>query len=383
MMWSEELAQIKEAGLYRQLRTVDVVDDSGYAIVNGKKMLMLASNNYLGLAHDERLIDASVRATRRLGAGSTGSRLTTGNTTLHEQLEEQIARFKQTEAAIVCNTGYMANVAALTTVVGKEDVILSDEMNHASIIDGCRLSRAQTIVYSHCDLHDLEEKLQAAASYRRRLIVTDGVFSMDGNIAPLPGIVALARRYDALVMVDDAHATGVLGYCGRGTAEHFGLTGSIDIQMGTLSKAIGAEGGYIAGSWVLIDYLLNRARPFIFSTSLPPGVIASALKAIQIIQQEQERRQHLLQMSRKLYGGLAALEYDVWGGDTPILAVICKEASKAVSLSQALYEHGIFATAIRPPTVPIGTSRIRLTVMASHQKQDIERVIEAFRMIRC
>lgn len=383
MMWSEELAEIKEAGLYRQLRAVDVVDESGYALVNGKKMLMLASNNYLGLAHDGRLIEASVRATRKFGAGSTGSRLTTGNTTLHEQLEEQIARFKQTEAAIVCNTGYMANVAALTTVVGKEDVIFSDEMNHASIIDGCRLSRAQTIVYSHCDLRDLEEKLKAASSYRRRLIVTDGVFSMDGNIAPLPGIVALARRYDALVMVDDAHATGVLGYCGRGTAEHFGLTGSIDIQMGTLSKAIGAEGGYIAGSRVLIDYLVNRARPFIFSTALPPGVIASALQAIEIIQQEQERRQHLLQMSRKLYVGLAALGYEVWGGDTPILAVVCKEASKAVSLSKALYEHGIFAPAIRPPTVPIGTSRIRLTVMASHQKQDIERVIEAFRIIRC
>lgn len=383
MMWSEELAEIKEAGLYRQLRTVDVVDESGYALVNGKKMLMLASNNYLGLAHDERLIGASVRATRKFGAGSTGSRLTTGNTTVHEQLEEQIARFKQTEAAIVCNTGYMANVAALTTVVGKEDVIFSDEMNHASIIDGCRLSRAQTIVYNHCDLHDLEEKLKAVSSYRRRLIVTDGVFSMDGNIAPLPGIVALARRYDALVMVDDAHATGVLGYCGRGTAEYFGLTGSIDIQMGTLSKAIGAEGGYIAGSRVLIDYLVNRARPFIFSTALPPGVIASALQAIKIIQQEQERRQHLLQMSRKLYAGLAALGYEVWGGDTPILAVVCKEASKAVSLSKALYEHGIFAPAIRPPTVPIGTSRIRLTVMASHQKQDIERVIEAFRMIRC
>lgn len=383
MMWSEELEEIKEAGLYRHLRTVDAVDDSGYAIVNGKRMLMMASNNYLGLAHDERLIEASVRATRRLGAGSTGSRLTTGNTTLHEQLEEQIAQFKQTEAAIVCNTGYMANIAALTTAVGKEDVIFSDEMNHASIIDGCRLSRAQTIVYSHCDLRDLEEKLKAASSYRRRLIVTDGVFSMDGNIAPLPGIVALARRYDALVMVDDAHATGVLGYCGRGTAEHFGLTGSIDIQMGTLSKAIGAEGGYIAGSRVLIDYLLNQARPFIFSTALPPGVIASALQAIEIIQQEQERRQHLLQMSRKLYAGLAALGYEVWGGDTPILAVVCKEASKAVSLSKALYEHGIFAPAIRPPTVPIGTSRIRLTVMASHQKQDIERVIEAFRMIRC
>ncbi len=383
MMWSKELAEIKEAGLYRQLQTVDVVDDGGYALVNGKKMLMLASNNYLGLAHDERLIEASIRATKGLGAGSTGSRLTTGNTTLHEQLEERLAQFKQTEAAIVCNTGYMANIAALTTVVGKEDVILSDEMNHASIIDGCRLSRAQTIVYSHCDLHDLEEKLKAASAYRRRLIVTDGVFSMDGNIAPLPGIVALAQRYDALVMVDDAHATGVLGYCGRGTAEHFGLTGSIDIQMGTLSKAIGAEGGYIAGSRLLIDYLLNRARPFIFSTSLPPGVIASALEAIQIIQQEQERRQHLLQMSRKLYGGLTALGYDVWGGETPILAVICKEANKAISLSQMLYEHGIFAPAIRPPTVPMGTSRVRLTVMASHQKQDIERVIAVFRTIHC
>jgi 8-amino-7-oxononanoate synthase len=378
MIFEQELEQMKEKGLYRQLRTIEMMDDEGYAIVNRQKMLMFASNNYLGLAHDQRLIQASIKATERLGTGSTGSRLTTGNTMVHEELEKRLARFKQTEAALVFNTGYMANVAALTTLVGKDDVILSDEMNHASIIDGCRLSRAQTIVYRHVNLQDLEEKLQRTASFRKRLIVTDGVFSMDGNIAPLPGIVELAERFDAFVMVDDAHATGILGRNGRGTAEHFGLKGRIDIQMGTLSKAVGAEGGYISGSKSLIDYLINRARPFIFSTALPAGVAASALTAIDIIESEPERRERLQNISQRLYNELTALGYKVWGGETPILSIICGEPEDAIALSQALYENGIFAPAIRPPTVPFGTSRIRLTVMATHRDEQINQVIEVF-----
>lgn len=381
MVWDQELVQIKEKELYRQLRTVEVMDDQGYAMVNGQKMLMFASNNYLGLAHDQRLIQASIRTTQRLGAGSTGSRLTTGNTSIHEELEKRLAQFKQTEAAILFNTGYMANIAALTTLVGKGDVILSDELNHASIIDGCRLSRAQTLVYRHTDLEDLEEKLQRTACYGKRLIVTDGVFSMDGDIAPLPGIVELAERYDAFVMIDDAHATGVLGRDGRGTAEHFGMKGRIDIQMGTLSKAVGAEGGYIAGSQSLIDYLLNQARPFIFSTALPPGVVASALTAIDIISSEPERRVRLRHMSQRLYNELTALGYTVWGGETPILAIICGRPEDALVLSKALHENGIFAPAIRPPTVPSGTSRIRLTVMATHQDEQINHIIEVFRKI--
>ncbi|MFE4352594.1 8-amino-7-oxononanoate synthase [Peribacillus butanolivorans] len=373
---------IKEGGLYRQLQTVETMSDQGYAMVNGHKMMMFASNNYLGLANDRRLIEASVQATQRFGTGSTGSRLTTGNTIVHEKLEKRLAEFKQTDSAIVLNTGYMANIAALTTLVGKDDLILSDEMNHASIIDGCRLSRAETIIYRHADLLDLEMKLQINTRYRKRIIVTDGVFSMDGDIAPLPGIVELAKRYDALVMVDDAHATGVLGKDGRGTSEHFGLKGKIDIEMGTLSKAVGAEGGYIAGSRSLVDYVLNRARPFVFSTALSAGVVASALTAVDIIQSEPERRVRLRAMSQRLYNELTSLGYTVSGGETPILAIICGEPEQAMFLSKELHKHGIYAPAIRPPTVPSGTSRIRLTLMATHQEEQMSHVIDVFRTIR-
>ncbi|MCO0597104.1 8-amino-7-oxononanoate synthase [Peribacillus butanolivorans] len=377
-----ELEKIKEGGLYRQLQTVETMSDQGYAMVNGHKMMMFASNNYLGLANDQRLIEASVQATQRFGTGSTGSRLTTGNTIVHEKLEKRLAEFKQTDAAIVLNTGYMANIAALTTLVGRDDLILSDEMNHASIIDGCRLSRAETIIYRHTDLLDLEMKLQINTRYRKRIIVTDGVFSMDGDIAPLPGIVELAKRYDALVMVDDAHATGVLGKDGRGTSEHFGLKGKIDIEMGTLSKAVGAEGGYIAGSRSLVDYVLNRARPFVFSTALSAGVVASALTAVDIIQSEPERRVRIRAMSQRLYNELTSLGYTVSGGETPILAIICGEPEQAMFLSKELHKHGIYAPAIRPPTVPSGTSRIRLTLMATHQEEQMNHVIDVFRTIR-
>ncbi|MGE7766033.1 8-amino-7-oxononanoate synthase [Peribacillus sp. NPDC096540] len=382
MIWEKELEKIKEGGLYRQLQTVETMSNQGYAMVNGKKMMMFASNNYLGLAQDHRLIEASVQATQRFGTGSTGSRLTTGNTIVHEKLEKRLAEFKQTDSAIVLNTGYMANIAALTTLVGKEDLILSDEMNHASIIDGCRLSRAETIIYRHADLLDLEMKLKINTRYRKRIIVTDGVFSMDGDIAPLPGIVELAKRYEALVMVDDAHATGVLGRYGRGTSEHFGLKGKIDIEMGTLSKAVGAEGGYIAGSRSLVDYVLNRARPFVFSTALSAGVVASALTAVDIIQAEPERRVRLRAISQRLYNELTSLGYTVSGGETPILAIICGEPEQAMFLSKELHKHGIYAPAIRPPTVPSGTSRIRLTLMATHQEEQMNQVIDVFRTIR-
>ncbi|MGG0287129.1 8-amino-7-oxononanoate synthase [Peribacillus butanolivorans] len=382
MIWEKELEKIKEGGLYRQLQTVETMSDQGYAMVNGKKMMMFASNNYLGLANDRRLIEASVQATQRFGTGSTGSRLTTGNTIVHEKLEKRLAEFKQTDSAIVLNTGYMANIAALTTLVGKDDLILSDEMNHASIIDGCRLSRAETIIYRHADLLDLEMKLQINTRYRKRIIVTDGVFSMDGDIAPLPGIVELAKRYEALVMVDDAHATGVLGKDGRGTSEHFGLKGKIDIEMGTLSKAVGAEGGFIAGSSSLVDYVLNRARPFVFSTALSAGVVASALTAVDIIQSEPERRVRIRAMSHRLYNELTSLGYTVSGGETPILAIICGEPEQAMFLSKELHKHGIYAPAIRPPTVPSGTSRIRLTLMATHQEEQMNHVIDVFRTIR-
>lgn len=377
----QEMEQIHKKNLWRQLRRMDSVS-SARVRVEGRELLMCASNNYLGLADDPRMTEAAIRAIRTFGTGSSGSRLTTGNTVLHEQLEARIAQFKGTESAIVFNTGYMANLAAMTTLAGVGDVIFSDEWNHASLIDGCRLSKAEVIIYRHNDLQDLEEKLSLYGSPQRNLIVTDGVFSMDGDIANLPGIVRIAERYDAWVVVDDAHATGVLGRRGAGTAEFFGLHDKIHVQIGTLSKAVGAEGGFIAGSKLLIDYLRNCARPFIFSTALSPGVIASALTAINLIEQEPQRRTRLHQVTRQVREGLSALGFAVTPGETPIVPVIIGEAEKAVEFSQHLEEQGVFAPAIRPPSVPSGTSRIRLTLMATHTDEDIAHILDVFAKAR-
>jgi len=382
MDFKAELAAIREAGLYRRLRRMD---SSSSRIVNieGSDCLMCASNNYIGLADDPRLQERAIEAIRAFGTGSGGSRLTTGNTALHEALEAELAALKGTEAALLFNTGYMANVAALTTLALAGDLILSDQLNHASLIDGARLSRAEVQVYRHVDMGDLEAKLTAAqARYRRILIVTDGVFSMDGNIAPLPAICELAERYGADVLVDDAHATGVLGVNGAGTADHFGLHGRIAVQMGTLSKALGAEGGYLAGSRDLIDFLLNRARPFIFSTAQSPAVIGAALEAVRIVREEPERREHLLEMARVLRERLVASGFEVLPSETPILGVVIGEAEAAVRFAKELEAAGVFAPAIRPPTVPAGTSRIRLTLTALHTAEDVERIVDAFATAR-
>jgi 8-amino-7-oxononanoate synthase len=376
----QELESIRNKGLYRRLRKMDSAA-STRVIVDGREMLMCASNNYLGLANDPRLIEAAIEAIRKYGTGSSGSRLTTGNTALHEQLEERIARFKGTEAAIVFNTGYMANVAAMTALATAGDVIFSDEWNHASLIDGCRLSKADVVIYRHADLKDLEEKLMRYRSGKRNLIVTDGVFSMDGDIANLPGIVELAERYGAWVMVDDAHATGVLGRRGAGTVEHFDLHGRVHIQMGTLSKAVGAEGGYIAGTRELIEYLRNCARPFIFSTALSPGVIGTALTAFDLIENEPERRARLYAIGKKVREELLQMGFRVMPGETPILPILIGEAERAVEFSSYLEEQGIFAPAIRPPSVPQGTSRIRLTLMATHTDEDVRDILDSFSRI--
>lgn len=382
MDFKDELAAIREAGLYRRLRRMDS-RASRIVNVEGHDRLMCASNNYIGLADDPRLQEMAIAAIREFGTGSSGSRLTTGNTALHERLEQELAAFKGTEAALLFNTGYMANLAALTALVGKGDLILSDSLNHASLIDGARLSRADVQVYQHVDMHDLEAKLKAAQdTYRRILIVTDGVFSMDGNIAPLPAICKLAEQYGADVMVDDAHATGVLGPNGAGTVDHFGLHGKVAVQMGTLSKALGAEGGYIAGSRDLIDFLLNRARPFIFSTAQSPAVIGAALAALRIVSEEPERRVHLLQLAKELQGRLRDSGFDVLPSDTPILGVVIGEAERAVQFAKMLEAAGVFAPAIRPPTVPQGSSRIRLTLTALHTFDDLIEIVRAFQAAR-
>jgi len=374
---NQELQQIREQGLFRTLRRLDAASDTK-TVLEGKKVLLFSSNNYLGLANDSRMKEKAIEAIKQFGTGSGGSRLTTGNLSLHEQLERDIASFKGKEASLVFSSGFLANVGIISTLMKQGDVILSDSLNHASIIDGCRLSKADTVIYNHVDMNDLEKKLQSVTSYQRKLIVTDGVFSMDGNIAPLPAIVSLAQKYGAMVMVDDAHSTGILGKTGAGTAEYFGLTHQIDLLMGTLSKSIGAEGGYVAASQSLIQYLRNKARSFIFQTALSPSVVAASIEGIRIIREERERSVRLLENAEFLRNGLKKSGFSLVDGSTPILAVLIGSAQDAVHFSKRLEEEGIFAPAIRPPTVPEGMSRIRLTIMATHRQEQLEYALHTF-----
>lgn len=375
---SQRVEKVKESGLYRTLRTMNSAPQSEM-IIDGKKKIVFSSNNYLGLANDPRLINAATTELQQFGVGSSGSRLTTGHTDWHQKLEGKIAHFKQAEAALLFSSGFLANVGVLSSLPEEGDVILSDQLNHASIIDGCRLSKADTVIYKHINMKDLEEKLIETASYARRFIVTDGVFSMDGTVAPLDHIMKLARQYDAFVIVDDAHATGVLGENGKGTSEYFGV--QPDVVIGTLSKAIGTEGGFVVGSKVLIDFLRNHARTFIFQTSMPPAICAASYTALEIIENSPEKRQQLFLNISKVKQGLEELGYMVKGDLTPIIPVIIGDAREAVRFAEKLQENGIYAPAIRPPTVPIGESRIRLTVTSDHSLKEIEYLLNCFELI--
>lgn len=375
---SGRLDETKKAGLYRHLRTMNSAPHPEMYI-DGKKQMNFSSNNYLGLANEKQLIYAAETILHQFGVGSSGSRLTTGNTEWHEKLEERIASFKQTEAALLFSSGFLANVAVLTSLPEKGDVLLSDQLNHASIIDGCRLSKADTVVYNHIDMTDLEEKLKATKSYERRFIVTDGVFSMDGTITPLDKIMSLAKYYRAYVIVDDAHATGVLGGHGRGTSEHFNVLP--DVVVGTLSKAVGTEGGFVSGTRVLIDFLLNHARTFIFQTSIPPSSCAASYAALELIVDSVEKRKHLVLNVNQIKTGLIEMGYTVKGDNTPIIPVMIGDPKKAVSIAEKLQDKGIFAPAIRPPTVPKGESRIRLTVTSEHNSEEIDYLLESFKLI--
>jgi 8-amino-7-oxononanoate synthase len=347
-------------------------------VMNDKEVILLCSNDYLGLASHPALVQAARSALERYGVGSGASRLVSGNMDIHEELERSIAGFKGAEAAILFNSGYAANTGVIPAITGERDVILSDELNHASIIDGCRLSRARTVVYRHCDADHLESLLKEHAACSRKLIVTDGVFSMDGDIAPLPDLAELAGRYDAMLMVDDAHGTGVLGRRGRGTIEHFGLEGRVHIQMGTLGKALGSFGAYVAGDRGLITYVFNSSRSYIFSTSLPPAVCASSIAALDIVDREPWRRDRLWQNRERLANGLAAQGIGIGASATPIIPVLIGSAGNALKAAGGLLAGGVFATAIRPPSVPDGSSRIRTTVMATHSDDDIDRAVSAF-----
>jgi 8-amino-7-oxononanoate synthase len=346
--------------------------------MDGKEVVLLSSNNYLGLAEHPAVREAGVQALEQYGCGAGASRSISGTMELHRELEERLARFKGCEAALLFSSGYMANMGLLTTLVEEGDVIVSDEFNHASIVDGCRLSRAEVWVYRHRAMDHLEALLRKS-SPRRRIIVTDGIFSMEGDIAPLPEIRELANHYDALVMVDDAHATGVLGQGGRGTAEHFGMTGSIEIQMGTLGKALGGFGAYVAGTKDLIDYLINRCRTFIYTTALPPAVAAMALAALDIVEQEPQRRQSLWDNTDYFRTGLQKMGFDTGMSETPICPVLIGENALTMEADRRLMEHGVFVQGLRPPTVPAQGARLRAALMATHTQDDLDYALAAFR----
>ena len=375
---ADEIEQLKTQGVFRYPRTLEG-EQHARARFDGREVVNLSSNNYLGLAADPRLKEAAIKATERYGAGSASVRTIAGTMTLHKELEDAIARFKQTEAAIVFQSGFTANAGTVAALLSREDVIVSDELNHASIIDGSRLSRAQIKVYKHRDMDDLRAKLTEAKQQARRvLVVTDGVFSMDGDVAPLPNVVALGAEYGAIVMVDDAHASGVLGRNGRGTVDHFGLHGRVDVQVGTLSKAIGVLGGYVVGSRLLIDWLIQRGRPFLFSTSHPPAVTAACLAAFAILEQEPERIERLWANTRRFKAGLQDLGFDTGISETPITPVIVGEGEQAMRLSDELFRDGVFAQGIAFPTVPRGRARVRTIVTSEHTDADLQEALDGF-----
>lgn len=376
-----ELARLKDAGLYRTLRRVE--GEQGPTLtLDGREVINFSSNNYLGLANHPALRDAAKEAIDRYGCGSGASRLISGNMTLHEELEQQIADLKGTEAALVFNSGFQVNMGIFSTLVGEGDLIVSDSLNHASIIDGCRLSRARVAVYSHCDLDSLESALKKSPPAGRKLIVTESLFSMDGDEAPLGAIVDLAEKHNAMVMVDEAHATGVYEPNGAGLVAKLGLGDRVLIQMGTLGKALGGFGAYVAGSKALRELLINRCRSFIFTTALPPAVLAMAIAAIGLVKKEPERRQALWNNCSRLREGLKGLGYSLGSSQSQILPLIVGDATNCMKLSEQLLQKGVFAQGIRPPTVPEGTSRLRITVMATHTREHIDRALAALKEVK-
>jgi glycine C-acetyltransferase len=372
-----ELQRLNEAGLYRRLRRVSG-DQGPTLILDDKEVVNFSSNNYLGLANHPALREAAKDAIDRYGCGSGASRLISGNMTLHEELEAKLAELKGTEAALVFNSGFQANVGIISTLIGQGDAVVSDALNHASIIDGCRLSRAQVYVYGHADLQQLEDCLKQASACRRKLIVTETLFSMDGDEAPLEEMVDLAGKYDAMLMVDEAHATGIYGPNGAGIVAKMGLGDRVVVQMGTLGKALGGFGAYVAGSTALCNLIVNRCRSFVFTTSLPPAVMAMAIAALDIVKEEPERRRSLWENCARLQSCLKALGYSISNSQSQILPLMVGDANECMRLSERLLERGIFAQGIRPPTVPLGTSRLRITVMATHSREHLQRALGAF-----
>ncbi|AKI92148.1 glycine C-acetyltransferase [Bacillus subtilis] len=370
-----ELDRMKENHTWQDIKQLESMQGPSVT-VNHQKVIQLSSNNYLGFTSHPRLINAAQEAVQQYGAGTGSVRTIAGTFTIHQELEKKLAAFKKTEAALVFQSGFTTNQGVLSSILSKEDIVISDELNHASIIDGIRLTKADKKVYQHVNMSDLERVLRKSMNYRMRLIVTDGVFSMDGNIAPLPDIVELAEKYDAFVMVDDAHASGVLGENGRGTVNHFGLDGRVHIQVGTLSKAIGVLGGYAAGSKVLIDYLRHKGRPFLFSTSHPPAVTAACMEAIDVLLEEPEHMERLWENTAYFKAMLVKMGLTLTESQTPILPILIGDEGVAKQFSDQLLSHGVFAQSIVFPTVAKGKARIRTIITAEHTKDELDQALD-------
>src|SRR5690348_9903745 len=381
-----QLDVLKARGTYFRLRVLDDVQ-APVCTYDGMRVINLASNNYLGLTAHPKLREAAIKAIKDYGVGSGAVRTIAGTMKIHMELEEKIARFKNVEACVVFQSGFTANAGTVSSILGKDDFIISDELNHASIIDGARLSRAKIKVFRHKDLAHCEELLQEVASEPgRKLVITDGVFSMDGDIGPADKLAALAEKYGAIMMVDDAHASGVLGRNGRGSVDHFGMHGRVDVQVGTLSKAIGALGGYVCGSRDLIDYLYHRARPFLFSTSHPPSVAATCIAAFEVLEQEPERIEKLWENTRFWKKELALLGFDIGGkttpaSETPITPIIIGDGKLTMDFSKELFKEGVLGTGIAFPTVPEGKARIRTIMTATHTKEELQQGLDVLKRV--
>lgn len=379
LSWIEEqLKNLKETGLYAQIRTLSSAQGA-WLVVDGKRVLNFCSNNYLGLANHPRILAAAKEAMDRYGVGPGAVRTIAGTMDLHLQLEQRLAAFKGVEAAITFQSGFNANLATIPALVGSNDLIFSDELNHASIIDGCRLSSARIVRYAHCDPDDLDRALTAEqANQRRALVVTDGVFSMDGDVTPLDKIYAVAKRHNAILMVDDAHGEGVLGRGGRGIVDHYGLHGKVDVEMGTLSKAFGVVGGVVAGSPLVVEWLRQRGRPFLFSSAMTVPDTAACLAGVDLLEESTELVDKLWENTRYFKEEMKRLGFDTGKSVTPITPVMLGEAPLAQQFSRELFENGVFGMAIGFPTVPRGKARIRVMISAAHSRQDLETGLEAF-----
>jgi glycine C-acetyltransferase len=383
---TDQLNDLKTRGTHFKLRVLED-EQASVCTFDGKKVINLASNNYLGLTTHPKLREAALEATRKYGVGSGAVRTIAGTMKIHMELEEKIARFKNVEACVVFQSGFAANAGTVSAILGKEDFIISDALNHASIIDGARLSRAKILVFRHKDITHAEEQLASIRNEPgKKLLISDGVFSMDGDIGPLPALCDLAEKYGAIMMVDDAHASGVLGCNGRGTIDHFQQHGRVDIQVGTLSKAIGALGGYVCGTRDLIDYLYHRARPILFSTSHPPSVAATCIAAFDVLEQEPERIDKLWENTRYWKKELGLLGFDIGGqstpaSETPITPIIIGDGGRTMEFSRELFKEGVFGTGIAFPTVPEGKARIRTIMTATHTKEELQQALEVLKSV--